>query len=96
MGFLAAVTEPLRAILADRSTIFVLGAGLFAFAVITIVANVFQQLLFKSSNEPPMVFHWVPFIGSTITYGIDPYKFFFSCREKVIDSFAPTITASWC
>ena len=48
-----------------------------------VVLNVLKQLLFKNPHEPPIVFHWVPFLGSTITYGIDPYKFFFSCREKV-------------
>lgn len=30
-----------------------------------------------------MVFHIVPFIGSTITYGMDPYKFMFDNRKKV-------------
>lgn len=33
------------------------------------------------------MFHLVPFIGSTIAYGIDPYKFFFACREKYGDVF---------
>jgi hypothetical protein len=44
---------------------------------------VLNQILFKNPLEPPVVFHWVPVIGSTITYGIDPYKFFFECRAKV-------------
>ena len=48
-----------------------------------VLLNVLAQLLFKNPNEPPVVFHWVPFLGSTIAYGIDPYKFFFACREKV-------------
>jgi sterol 14alpha-demethylase len=48
-----------------------------------ILLNSLAQLLFKDLNEPPVVFHWVPFLGSTISYGIDPYKFFFSCQEKV-------------
>lgn len=30
-----------------------------------------------------MVFHVIPFIGSTITYGMDPYKFMFDNRKKV-------------
>jgi sterol 14-demethylase len=30
-----------------------------------------------------VVFHWVPIIGSTITYGIDPYRFFFENKAKV-------------
>jgi hypothetical protein len=58
-------------------------AVLASFIVLIVLLNVLQQLLFKNSNEPPMVFHWFPVIGSTITYGIDPYKFFFDCRAKV-------------
>lgn len=56
-----------------------------AVAVLTaILLNVVYQLFFRLWNrtEPPMVFHWVPYLGSTISYGIDPYKFFFACREK--------------
>lgn len=34
-----------------------------------------------------MVFHWFPFIGSTVSYGMDPYKFFFDCRAKYGDIF---------
>ena len=49
----------------------------------TIVINIFRQLCFANTNEPPLVFHWLPLVGSTISYGIDPYKFFFACREKV-------------
>jgi len=52
-----------------------------------ILLNVARQVLFRDPNEPPIVFHWVPFIGSTITYGIDPYNFFFACREKYGDVF---------
>lgn len=63
-----------------------------AFSLATLVAtlillNVAQQLFFRNPNEPPIVFHLVPFIGSTISYGIDPYKFFFACREKYGDVF---------
>ncbi|KAF2765181.1 14-alpha-demethylase [Teratosphaeria nubilosa] len=52
-----------------------------------ILLNVLKQLLFKNPNEPPIVFHWVPVIGSTISYGMDPYSFFFACREKYGDVF---------
>ena len=51
-----------------------------------ILGNVLAQLVLKNPNEPPVVFHLVPFIGSTIQYGIDPFKFFFKCREKVGDA----------
>src|SRR5688500_1045335 len=59
------------------------GAVLLAVFVLSVVVNVLRQLLFKNPHEPPVVFHWVPWIGSTIRYGIDPYKFFFECRAKV-------------
>ncbi|KAK2750112.1 Lanosterol 14-alpha-demethylase [Myotisia sp. PD_48] len=67
---------------------WVLVVGAFSgFIVLSIVLNVLSQLLFKNPNEPPVVFHWVPIIGSTISYGIDPYKFFSSCKEKYGDIF---------
>lgn len=68
----------------DRSLGVTIASGLAIFVVLSIVLNVLQQFLFKNSKEPPVVFHWVPFFGSTIVYGIDPYKFFFGCREKVM------------
>ncbi|PGH16994.1 hypothetical protein AJ79_01378 [Helicocarpus griseus UAMH5409] len=57
--------------------------------VASIVLNVAYQFLFRMLNKtrPPLVFHWIPFLGSTIRYGIDPYAFFFSCREKYGDIF---------
>lgn len=59
--------------------------GFSAFFVLAVLLNVASQLLRvrTKSSEPPLVFHWVPFIGSTVTYGMDPYKFFFRCREQV-------------
>ena len=52
-----------------------------------IATNILLQKLrlFQSPTDPPVVFHWIPFIGSTVTYGIDPYKFFFKCRHKVFE-----------
>lgn len=34
-----------------------------------------------------MVFHIIPWFGSAATYGMDPYKFLFDCREKHGDVF---------
>ncbi|EHA19435.1 hypothetical protein CBS147343_10445 [Aspergillus niger] len=64
-------------------------AGVYAFAalLVAIVLNVTRQLLFRNEKEPPVVFHWIPFLGSTISYGMDPYTFFFSCRKKYGDIF---------
>lgn len=51
--------------------------------LVSIILNVINQLVFYSRKEPPVVFHWVPFIGSTVAYGMDPYQFFFASRAKV-------------
>lgn len=60
-----------------------IGIGFGAFIILSVVLNVLNQLLFKNRNEPPLVFHWFPFVGSTITYGMDPPKFFKENRAKV-------------
>ena len=60
---------------------------------LTILANVLQQTLLKKQNEPPVVFHWLPVIGSTVTYGIDPFKFFFRCQAKVRIDMIQTLNA---
>ena len=54
--------------------------------LLAIITTVLQQLLFKNHDEPPVVFHWLPVIGSTVIYGIDPFKFFFDCQKKVGNS----------
>ena len=51
--------------------------------VIAILWNLIRQIFLRNPNEPPLVFHWLPIIGSTITYGIDPLKFFAQCQAKV-------------
>jgi hypothetical protein len=101
MGLLSALVEPLRTQLASRSTVAVIGAGLISFIVLVVILNVLHQLIFKNPNEPPIVFHWVPFVGSTIGYGMDPYDFFFACKQKVfprrgalVIEFARTLSVS--
>lgn len=83
MGLLAIVLKRLHEQLSYRSLGAIVAGGLLSFLVLAIVLNVLGQLLLKNPNEPPVVFHWVPFIGSTITYGIHPYDFFFRCQKKV-------------
>ena len=51
-------------------------------AIITAI-NVLLQLLPQKKSEPPLVFHWSPLIGSTVTYGKDPPQFLIECRKKV-------------
>lgn len=60
-----------------------LAVGVVAFVVLSVVVNVLQQLLLKDPTKPPVVFHYFPFFGSTVVYGMDPYKFFFDCQKKV-------------
>ncbi len=59
------------------------GVGFATLLVLTVTINVLRQLLFRNRNEPPLVFHWFPLIGSTITYGMDPPRFFRENRAKV-------------
>jgi sterol 14-demethylase len=51
-------------------------------AVIAVIQNVIGQLYFPDPSRPPVVFHIFPVIGSTVQYGIDPYRFFFDCQAK--------------
>ena len=83
MCILAVIIEPLQQLLGAWPIGLVVATGLLSFLVLAVVLNVLHQLLFKNPTEPPLVFHWVPFIGSTIAYGTDPYRFFFDCQEKV-------------
>ena len=75
--------SPLSEQFSRLSTASQVGIALFGFITLSVVFNVLHQVLFKNPNEPPVVFHWFPIIGSTITYGMDPYKFFFANKEKV-------------
>lgn len=84
MGILESISEPLAQQISQRGTGVVVAAGFASFVVFAVVLNVLNQLLFKNPNEPPVVFHWLPIIGSTISYGMAPYKFFAENREKVL------------
>ncbi|KDQ59347.1 hypothetical protein JAAARDRAFT_68830 [Jaapia argillacea MUCL 33604] len=56
--------------------------------VIAVLVNVLWQLVVpRDKSLPPLVFHWLPFIGSAPSYGNDPLTFFFKCREKYGDVF---------
>ena len=60
-----------------------IGVAIGGFLFLSIFLNVLKQVLIKNPNEPPLVFHWFPFVGSTITYGMDPPRFFKENKEKV-------------
>ncbi|KAF4512423.1 hypothetical protein G6O67_001565 [Ophiocordyceps sinensis] len=56
--------------------------ALGGFLALSVMLNVANQVLNKNPLEPPLVFHWFPFVGSTITYGMDPPRFFQENRAK--------------
>lgn len=68
--------------LAGMSPMTLLGAAAICL-VGAIIINILKQLLWKDPHKPPVVFHWFPVLGNTISYGMDPFKFFFNCKEKV-------------
>lgn len=83
MGLLEEVTASASHHFAQLSTASQVGVLFLAFVTLSVVINVAQQLLFKNPNEPPVVFHLFPIIGSTVTYGMDPPRFFVENRNKV-------------
>lgn len=84
--------------LAEQFRLFGLGSQiaivLGSIVTLSVILNVASQLLFKNPNEPPMVFHWFPLIGSTITYGMDPPTFFKENRAKVSRRHFPPLDRS--
>lgn len=34
--------------------------------ILTVILNALHQLLPKNKSEPPMVWHWIPFIGNAV------------------------------
>ena len=53
------------------------------FITFVILVNGVKQAMFKKRNEPPVVFHWLPFIGSAVSYGQEPIRFLSECQAKV-------------
>lgn len=51
--------------------------------LVAVALNILKQLLFRNRYEPPVVFHWIPFVGSAIVYGQDPVKFLKNNQAKV-------------
>ena len=87
MGVLEEFTGPLSQQFFQLSTASQVGIAVVGVVLISVIVNVLQQILFKNPNEPPVVFHWFPIIGSTITYGMDPPRFFHEMRAKYGDIF---------
>jgi sterol 14-demethylase len=59
-------------------------AGYGFIALLALVAlNICRQVLLPhSKSEPPTVFHWLPYIGNAVSYGMDPVAFFTKYRAK--------------
>lgn len=87
MGFLAVLLDKLSEHGSTQSIWVLSAVGLLVLLSVSVIFNVLRQVLFKSPHEPPVVFYWFPFVGSTISYGMDPFKFFFDCRAKVCTLF---------
>ncbi|KAJ7928760.1 lanosterol 14-alpha-demethylase [Mycena leptocephala] len=52
--------------------------------ILALVNAPFSLSSLTLSSDPPIVFHWLPIIGSAIWYGNDPINFFQTCHEKVL------------
>ncbi|KAI1097999.1 cytochrome P450 [Jackrogersella minutella] len=87
MGILEDIQGPVSQYMSQLSTPAQVGVVAGTVLFLTVFLNVLQQVLFKNSNEPPVVFHWFPLVGSTITYGMDPPRFFKENRAKHGDIF---------
>jgi len=83
MGVFQELAGPLAQRFSQLGVFSQVAVALAVLLSVTVFFNVLQQLLFKNPNEPPLVFHWFPVIGSTITYGINPPRFFKENRAKV-------------
>jgi sterol 14-demethylase len=103
MGLLTTLTEPLDYLRATLPTYQLVLLGLFAFVAASVAWNVTRQLLFRDKTAPPEVWSWFPVLGNTyvhrhsattrtdfsprIWYGMDPFDFFFACKQKYGDVF---------
>lgn len=59
------------------------GYGFFVLVALVVVNACRQVLLPRNKSEPPTVFHWIPYIGNAVSYGMDPVAFFVKYRAKV-------------
>ncbi|KAI1121554.1 14-alpha sterol demethylase Cyp51A [Nemania abortiva] len=71
----------------DFHPVLRVAAYLIGALLTSILANVLQQKLLRRHPSPPLVFHWVPFLGNAVCYGRDPVNFYQKCREKHGDVF---------
>lgn len=60
-----------------------------AILLLAILVNILWQFLPRKKSEPPMVFHWLPFVGNAASYGLHPCEFYMDCRKKVCCNQSP-------
>lgn len=54
-----------------------------------IIYHVAWQYIYSlRKDRVPLVFYWIPWVGSAVPYGMQPYEFFENCRNKYGDVFA--------
>lgn len=87
MGVFEEVAGPVARQLSRLSIVSQVGVITGSLLTLAIFIHIAKQILFKKPHEPPMVFSWFPVVGSTITYGMDPPRFFAENRAKYGDIF---------
>lgn len=80
----------LQARVSQHSLFLTIPVGLVATVVLIIAVNLLQQLIYRLifPYRAPIVPYLFPWIGSAVVYGMAPYEFFASNREKYGDVFA--------
>lgn len=79
---------PLTAFLVTLPLLILIPLFFFTILTLTVVVNVLRQVLFRNPHRAPVVFHFFPWIGSSVIYGMQPYKFFEENHKKYGDVFA--------
>jgi hypothetical protein len=87
MGIFSTLAEPLERLATTLPLWQLVFLGSTAFITIAVVLNIIRQLFFYDRNAPPVVFHWIPVLGNAVTYGMEPFNFFFKNYEKYGDVF---------
>lgn len=87
-SYLVEKSTPLFNYLLDLPLIKLVPLILGFFVIISVAFNILKQLFFCYPNRAPMVFHYFPWIGSTVDYGRRPYEFFKENQDKYGDVFA--------
>lgn len=78
-----------QAVLVDFLLSMTLSQKLLAVLAIPFLYSWTYQLLYKlRKDRAPLVWYWIPWFGSAVGYGMEPYIFFQKCQEQYGDVFA--------